>query len=113
MRAAGMPPGESILGSIKDGTKVIVEDEVAKMPDRNSFAGSVATFDRLVRNMVQLAGVPLTEAVRMASETPARIMKMDKKGSVEKGKDADIVIFDENIHIAATIVNGKIVYTNT
>jgi N-acetylglucosamine-6-phosphate deacetylase len=113
MRAAGLPPGESILGSIKDGTKVIVEDGVAKMPDRNSFAGSVATFDRLVRNMVQLAGVPLTEAVRMASETPARIMKMDKKGSVEKGKDADIVIFDENIHIAATIVNGKIVYTNT
>jgi N-acetylglucosamine-6-phosphate deacetylase len=113
MRAAGMPPGESILGSTKDGTRVIVEDGVAKMPDRNSFAGSVATFDRLVRNMVQLAGVPLTEAVRMASETPARIMKMDKKGSVEKGKDADIVIFDENIHIAATIVNGKIVYTNT
>jgi len=113
MRAAGMPHGESILGSIKDGTKVIVEDGVAKMPDRNSFAGSVATFDRLVRNMVQLAGVPLTEAVRMASETPARIMKMDKKGSVEKGKDADIVIFDENIHIAVTIVNGKIVYTNT
>lgn len=113
MRAAGMLPGESILGSIKDGTKVIVEDGVAKMPDRNSFAGSVATFDGLVRNMVQLAGVPLIEAVRMASETPARIMKMDKKGSVEKGKDADIVIFDENIHIAATIVNGKIVYTNT
>lgn len=113
MRAAGMPPGESILGSVKDGIKVIVEDGVAKMPDRNSFAGSVATFDRLVRTMVQHAGIPLKEAVQMASETPARIMKMDKKGSVEKGKDADIVIFDENIHIAATIVNGKIVYTNT
>ena len=114
MRAAGMPEGESILGSYKNGIKVIVEDGVAKMPDRNSFAGSVATFDRLVRNMVQIAKVPLIEAVRMASETPARIMKIEnKKGSLTVGKDADIVIFDENIHIATTIVNGKIVYTYT
>ena len=49
MRAAGMPPGESILGSLHNGLKVIVEDEVAKLPDRSSFAGSVATADRLVR----------------------------------------------------------------
>ena len=113
MRAAGMPSGESILGSKKDGIKVIVEDGVAKMPDRNAFAGSVATFDRLVRTMVQIAGVPLVEAVRMASETPARIMKFEKKGALKKGNDADIVIFDENVHIAAAVVNGKIVYTNT
>ena len=112
MRAAGMPPGESILGSKKDGIKVIVEEDVAKMPDRNSFAGSVATFDRLVRTMVQIAGVPLIEAVRMASETPARIMKIEKKGTLKKGNDADIVIFDENVHIVAAIVNGKIVYKN-
>jgi N-acetylglucosamine-6-phosphate deacetylase len=112
MRAAGLPPGESILGSKKDGTKVIVEDGVAKMPDRNSFAGSVATFDRLVRTMIQVAGISLVEAVRMASETPARIMKMGKKGALRKGNDADIVIFDENVHIAAAIVNGKIVHIN-
>jgi N-acetylglucosamine-6-phosphate deacetylase len=113
MRAAGMPPGESILGSKKDGTKVIVEDGVAKMPDRNSFAGSVATFDQLVQTMVQMADIPLIEAVRMASETPARIMKMERKGILKKGNDADIVIFDENVHIATTIVNGKIVHTHT
>jgi len=113
MRAAGMPPGESILGSKKDGTEVIVEDGVAKMPDRNSFAGSVTTFDRLVRTMVQIAGVPLIEAVRMASETPARIMKIEKKGALKKGNDADVVIFDENVHIVTAIVNGKIVYTDT
>jgi N-acetylglucosamine-6-phosphate deacetylase len=111
MRAAGMPPGESILGSFKDGIKVIVEDNVAKMPDRNSFAGSVATFDRLVRNMVTLAEVPLIEAVQMGSYIPARIMKIDdRKGSLEPGKDADILIFDENIQIDTTIINGKIVY---
>jgi N-acetylglucosamine-6-phosphate deacetylase len=111
MRAAGMPPGESVLGSLKDGAKVIVEDDVAKMPDRSAFAGSVATFDRLVRNMVQLTEVPLAEAVRMASEIPAKIMKIDDhKGTLERGKDADIVVFDENIEINTTIVNGKIVY---
>lgn len=112
MRAAGMPEGESTLGSLKNGLKVIVEDGVAKLPDRTSFAGSVATFDRLVRNMVQMADVPLLETVRMASTTPARIMGVEhKKGSLAKGKDADVVIFDENIKVKSTIIGGKIVFS--
>lgn len=111
MRAAGMPPGESILGSRDDGLKVIVEDNVAKLPDRSAFAGSVATADRLVRTMIALGEVPLREAIKMITATPAAIMKVqDTKGSLEVGKDADIVIFDENITIQKTIVEGKIVY---
>lgn len=111
MRAAGMPPGESILGSLRDGLKVIVEDGVAKLPDRSSFAGSVATTDRLVRNMVNMAEVPLTDAVRMIALTPARILGIeDQKGSLIPGKDADIVIFNDDIQIQMTIVNGKIIY---
>jgi N-acetylglucosamine-6-phosphate deacetylase len=111
MRAAGMPPGESILGSLKDGLRVIVEDGVAKLPDLTAFAGSVATFDRLVRNMVYVAGVNLPEAVRMASTTPARIMGVDdKKGSIAIGKDADLVIFDAQINVSTTMVNGRIVH---
>ncbi|GAB3792551.1 N-acetylglucosamine-6-phosphate deacetylase [Spirosoma humi] len=112
MRAAGMPEGESVLGSLKDGLKVIVEDGVAKLPDRSSFAGSVATTNQLVRQMVRLADVPLLEAVRMASTTPARIMGVDaRKGSLMVGKDADLVIFDDNLTVAATLVNGKIIYS--
>lgn len=111
MRAAGMPPGESILGSLHDGLKVIIEDGVAKLPDRKSFAGSVATADRLVRNMVQLAEVPLLEAVQMISETPARILGIsDEKGSLVKGKDADIVIFGDQVTVDKTIVQGRVVY---
>lgn len=111
MRAAGMPEGESVLGSMKNGLKVIVEDGVAKLPDRTSFAGSVATFDRLVRNIIQLGGVNLSEAVRMASTTPARIMGvLDRKGTLQAGKDADIVIFDQNINIQHTIVGGNSIY---
>ena len=114
MRAAGMPEGESILGNLKNGLKVIVEDGVAKLPDRSSFAGSVATADRLVRTMIKKADVPLSDAIKMITATPARILKVsDKKGSIEAGKDADIVIFDENINIQLTIIKGKIVYDKT
>jgi len=112
MRGAGMPDGESIIGSLKRGMKVIIEDGVAKLLDRTAFAGSVATTDRLVRNMINLAGAPLIEAVRMATSTPAAIMRVnDRKGSLILGKDADIVIFDNNITIDTTIVNGKVVYS--
>jgi N-acetylglucosamine-6-phosphate deacetylase len=111
MRAAGMPEGDSVLGPLKTGLKVIVEDGVAKLPDRSSFAGSVATADRLVRNMIQMADVSLLDAVKMISLTPARIMKVDnRKGSLVAGKDADIVIFDENINIEKTIINGRVIY---
>ena len=111
MRAAGMEPGESILGSKKNGLMVIVEDGVAKLPDRSSFAGSVATTDRLVRTMVKMADIPLIEVVRMMALTPARIMKIDKqKGSIAVGKDADILIFDEDINIQSTIIGGNILY---
>ena len=111
MRAAGMPPGESILGSLKNGLKVIVEDDVAKLPDRSSFAGSVATMDRTVRTMMA-AGVPLVKAVGMATATPARIMKVENKGSLAAGKDADIVMFDDNINVKMTMIKGKVVYEN-
>jgi N-acetylglucosamine-6-phosphate deacetylase len=112
MRAAGMPDGDSILGSLENGIKVIVEDGVAKLPDRTSFAGSVATTDRLVRTMVTLADVPLKDAVRMATITPANIMGVaDRKGSLVPGKDADILIFDDNIQIEKTIIKGNVVYS--
>ncbi|SFG82339.1 N-acetylglucosamine-6-phosphate deacetylase [Pedobacter insulae] len=113
MRAAGMPEGESILGNKETGLKVIVENGVAIMADRSSFAGSVATTDRLVRTMVQMADIPLVEAVRMMSKTPATIMGIEAtKGSLTVGKDADVLIFDENINIKTTMINGEVVYTS-
>ena len=111
MRAAGMPEGLSILGPLSDGQEVIVEDGVAKLMDKTAFAGSVATADRLVRTMVQIAGCHLTDAVRMITENPAKVMGIsDRKGSLMTGMDADVVIFDENIKVRNTIINGKIVY---
>ena len=112
MRGAGMPDGESILGSLTNGQRVIIEDGVAKLPDRSAFAGSVATADRLVRTMINIAGVPLIDAIRMITLTPARILHMDsQKGSLEEGKDADIVIFDNQINVTTTISEGHVIYT--
>lgn len=111
MRAAGLPPGPSVLGNIKNGLAVIVEDDVAKLPDRSAFAGSVATADRLVRNMIRLADVPLIDAVRMMTSTPARIVGVnERKGTIAKGKDGDVVIFDDDIVINTTIISGRVVY---
>ena len=110
MRGAGMPDGESILGSRQNGIKVYIEDGVAKLPDRSAFAGSVATADRLIRTMMNVDGINLTDAVKMASEVPAKILKLDKKGRIKKGFDADIVLFDKDINIKYVFINGSLRY---
>ncbi|MBR4995067.1 MAG: N-acetylglucosamine-6-phosphate deacetylase [Alistipes sp.] len=110
MRGAGMPDGIYKLGSLEEGQDVVVEEGVAKLLDRSAFAGSVATMDRVVRTVWQLTGRSLSDVVRAASETPARIMGVDKqKGTIEVGKDADIVIFDSDVNINYTIIGGEIV----
>ena len=92
---------------------VIIEDGVAKLPDRSAFAGSVATADRLVRTMIQVAEVPLVDAIKMMTETPAKIIGIDRdKGKISIGMDADLVLFDKNINIKMTIVNGSVVYND-
>ncbi len=111
MRAAGMGDGESILGSRKDGQRVLVEDGVAKLPDRTAFAGSVATADRCVRTFRDLAEIPLVEAVAMMTDIPARVLGIDNhKGAIQVGKDADIVIFDQAIHVKHTISKGNVIF---
>lgn len=111
MRAAGQTSGESILGSLRNGQRVIIEDGVAKMPDRQAFAGSVCTTDRLVRNMVQLAGASLPDAVEMVTATPARIIgKSNITGTVAPGRKADLVLFDENIRVRRVWTDGLLRY---
>lgn len=81
-----------------------------KLADRSALAGSVATMDRLIRTVVQKAEIPLEDAVRMASETPARIMGVyDRKGSLQRGKDADLMILDKDLNVRAVWAMGKLV----
>ena len=107
MRGAGQTSGTTILGSLENGYEVFIEDGVAKMPDRQAFAGSIATADRLIRTVYKQAGVPIWDAVKMMTETPAKFAGLENKGSLSAGKDADIAVFDDDINICAVYVRGK------
>ena len=96
---------------LRCGQRVIIEDGVAKMPDRQAFAGSVCTTDRLVRNMVKLAGASLPDAIEMMTATPAHIIgKSHVTGTVAPGRKADLVLFDEDIQVHQVWTDGILRY---
>ncbi|MCL2545466.1 MAG: N-acetylglucosamine-6-phosphate deacetylase [Clostridia bacterium] len=106
MRCAGTAAAVSVIGSLEDGLPVVVEDGVAKLPDRSAFAGSVAMADRLLRTALG-AGILLHEAVRMMTRTPARVMGLEGGiGAIEIGKQADLVVFDSKIQIKSVMKGG-------
>ena len=106
---------DALAGAASDQTtafdpRVIYEDGVCKLADRSALAGSIATMDRLVRTCVQQAGIPMADACRMISETPAKIMGVfDRKGSLEAGKDADIIMFDDKQELHFVMQMGRVV----
>jgi len=108
MRGAGLSNGQTTkLGSLTLGQDVMIEDDVAKLPDRSAFAGSVASGDRLIRTMVQVAGVPLVEAIGMMTVNPARLMGLsDRIGDVREGLEADLIVFDKEICVSHVMVAG-------
>ena len=113
MRCAGEQVTRSFLGNPQSGIPVIIEDGVAKLCDRSAFAGSVATDDRLVRTAVEQAEIPLTDAVRMMSLTPAQIMRVDaRKGSIAPGKNADFVVLDETLRVSSVYAGARMVWEN-
>ena len=100
MRAAGTDLKESYLGAISPDNRVIIEEGVAKLPDRSSYAGSIATSDMMLKNAVMNYDIPLVDAVNMLALTPATIVGIEnKKGSLAKDKDADIVITDKQFNV--------------
>ncbi len=104
MMATGLKEGKYELG----GQAVYVKDGAARLKEGN-LAGSTLTLNKSVYNMVNMVGVKLEDAIRMATLNPAKAIGVDnEKGSIEVGKDADLIIFDENINISKAIVKGKI-----
>jgi N-acetylglucosamine-6-phosphate deacetylase len=107
MTAAGMPPGRYFVG----GVEAIVEHGIARLPDNTAYASSVTTLDVCVRNGMERVGLSLRDSVRMASLTPATVVGVDdRKGSLEPGKDADLVIMDANANVRLTMARGRVVY---
>ena len=98
--------GTDIKEGVMSGTEFIVEDGVCKLKDRSEFAGSIATADRLVRVMTKECGFDIVTAVKMITETPAKLAKINA-GSIEKGKRGDLVVFDDCVNVETTFVNGK------
>ena len=108
-RGAGMPDGIYAFGS-KNGTKSIIKNGVATTPDKTGYASSTIQMNQTVRVMRDLADVPLVEATKMASLVPARIIGVDDQlGSIEVGKVADLILFDNNINVHKVIINGKLI----
>lgn len=106
-RIAGTELREAKLGSLAKGRDVIVEDGVAKLPDRSSFAGSIATMDRCLRVLCQKYKIDPSTASCMLSLSPAKYMGTDAtKGSIEVGKDADLVLIDADWKVQRVILGG-------
>jgi N-acetylglucosamine-6-phosphate deacetylase len=86
----------------------VVGDGVGMLLDFTAFAGSTTLLNAMVKIIIDQVGVPLVEAVRMASLTPARVIGVDgRKGSLAPGKDADVVIFDEQFKAWQVMIGGK------
>lgn len=105
---AGLAEGEEFRIA---GLDSLVRNGVGILADGSALCGSVATMNRLVRNMVQLVGVPLVEAVQMASLNPARALGIDnRKGHIAVGADADLVVLDDGLEVVRTFVRGRTVF---
>lgn len=92
----------------EDGSQLLYEDGVFKLPNRQAFAGSACTMDQMLRNMVALAGVSLSDAVKMASTTPAQVIGAAHKGRIAPGKDADLVFLDRHLQVRRVMTGGTI-----
>jgi N-acetylglucosamine-6-phosphate deacetylase len=106
IRAAGMPDGEYQI----DERTVIVRDGAVRLPD-GTLAGSTLTMDRALRNFMQATGQPVEAIWQTSSLNAARAIHVsDRKGSLEVGKDADLVLVDDDINVHLTVAEGRVVY---
>lgn len=106
MRAGCMKDGIYELG----GQKVIVKAGSARL-ENNTLAGSILTLNKAVKNILENTNIKLYEAIKLVTLNPAKLIGIDKnKGSLNIGKDADITVFDEDLNIYLTVVEGKVVF---
>lgn len=105
VRGAGLLPGRYELG----GQTTVIDGKVARLED-GTLAGSVITLEHAVRNMVTAAGVPVEQALRMASESPARSLGLEGTGQITVGQKADLVLLTPDFEVQATWIAGELVY---
>lgn len=108
MRISGTDMQSGKLGSLKNGTDVIVDDTVAKLPDMSSYAGSIATMDRCLRVLCKDYGIDIITASKMLSLAPAKHIKAENIGEIKVGYNADLVIVNNALEIINVIKGGII-----
>ena len=106
MNALDMDGGEFVIGerrsSLRDG---------APRLDDGTLCGSILTMNRAIMNMRRYTGAPLDEIVKLATINPARVLGLDgRKGRLARGRDADVVIFDDDLAVKTTIISGAVAY---
>ncbi|MEL6406276.1 MAG: N-acetylglucosamine-6-phosphate deacetylase [Chloroflexota bacterium] len=107
VRVAGFADGEY---QKDDNRRVVVKDGAVRLPD-GTLSGSTLTMDRALRNFMQATGEPLEKIWQTSSLNAARSLNMSsQKGSLEVGKDADLILVDSDITVHLTIAEGRIVY---
>jgi N-acetylglucosamine-6-phosphate deacetylase len=109
VRAAGLPEGEYML----DDRSIHIRDGAVRLQD-GTLAGSTLTMERALKNVTAATGRPLAETWRMSSLNAARSIGISaKKGSLEVGKDADLVLLDEAYRVHQTMVQGEVIFSST
>lgn len=107
MRAGGMPEGDYKLGELP----VYVKDGTARLKDGDNLAGSILDLKDGVKNVVNWNIAELREAIDMASIVPAKSLGIDDKcGCLDLGRDADFIVFNEDLELTNTYLNGKCLY---
>lgn len=108
VRPAGLPEGEYTI----DDRPVLVRDGAVRLPD-GTLAGSSLTMEVALRNFMQATGQPLEAVWPASSLNAARAIHVaDRKGSLEVGKDADLVLVNDNVEVCLTVAEGRVVYQN-
>lgn len=113
LRAGGLEEGDTLyrLGSAKDpgAQQFLVADGAARLPDYSHLAGSVQPISQMIRNLVCGCGIKLTDAVKMGSLSPARVIGADSEiGSIAIGKKADLCLMDPELQVVSTMIDGRL-----
>jgi N-acetylglucosamine-6-phosphate deacetylase len=109
IRAAGLPAGEYML----DDRAVNIQDGAVRLPD-GTLAGSILTMERALQNLCAATGRPLEELWVTSSQNAARAIGISShKGSLEAGKDADLVLLDDSFQVHLTVAQGEIIYDDS
>lgn len=106
--AADLAEGETVIQA--NGVPAVFKNGVMMTGDLSRLAGSASSMDTIFRNAVKQVGIPMTDAVKMASSTPAKVIGIDnRKGYIKENYDADLILFDKDLNIKKVMVTGKLI----